>query len=188
MSTALNLSEINIRDAFFDEVYTIAGGDKSVIFLTADMDAHSLGKFRKDLPSQYFNVGVAEQNMVSVAAGLALGGKKVFIYSVASFVTQRCYEQVKVDLCGMHLPVTLIGSGPGITYSSDGPTHHAVQDIANMRALPGITILSPADSSTAAAAARLAYRDKGTVYVRLDKGKLPLFTARGRTFPMVWPG
>ena len=175
MSTQRKTSDIDIRDAFFDEVYAIAASDANVMFLTADMGAYSLNRFKTDLPGQYLNVGVAEQNMVSIAAGLTLGGKKVFIYTIAPFVTQRCYEQVKVDLCGMHLPVTLIGSGPGITYSSDGPTHHAVQDVANMRALPGMTILSPSDSTVAAAAARLAYQDRGPVYVRLDKGKLPLF-------------
>ncbi len=167
-------SDIDIRDAFFDEVYAIAVEDGNVIFLTADMGAFSLNKFRQDLSSQYINVGVAEQNLVSVAAGLALGGKKVFIYTIAPFITQRCYEQIKIDLCSMRLPVTLIGVGGGITYGSDGPTHHAIQDVAIMRALPEIMILNPADPVTAAGAARIAYRSQGPVYIRIDKGKLPL--------------
>jgi len=167
-------SDIDIRDAFFDEVYTIASKDPNVIFLTADMGAFSLNRFKKDLSSQYINVGVAEQNLVSIAAGLALGGKKVFIYSIAPFVTQRCYEQIKIDLSCMRLPVTIIGSGPGITYSSDGPTHHAIQDVAIMRALPEMTILNPSEPATAAAAARISYKNDGPVYVRIDKGKLPL--------------
>jgi len=164
---------IDIRDAFFDEVYRIASKDPDVIFLTADMGAFSLNRFKAELNHQYFNVGVAEQNLVGVATGLALAGKKVFIYTIAAFVTQRCYEQIKVDLCGMHLPVTIIGSGPGITYESDGPTHHAIQDVAIMRALPGMTIFNPSDAASAAAAARLAYASDGPVYVRIDKGKLP---------------
>lgn len=167
-------SDIDIRDAFFDEIYTIASRDPNVIFLTADMSALSLNTFKKNLSSQYINVGVAEQNLVSIAAGLALGGKKVFIYSIAPFVTQRCYEQIKIDLSCMRLPVTIIGSGPGITYSSDGPTHHAIQDIAIMRALPEMTILNPSDLATAVAAARISYKNDGPVYVRIDKGKLPL--------------
>ncbi len=167
-------SDIDIRDAFFNEVYTIASKDPNVIFLTADMGAFSLDAFKKDLSSQYINVGVAEQNLVSIAAGLALGGKKVFIYSIAPFVTQRCYEQIKIDLSCMRLPVTIIGSGPGITYSSDGPTHHAIQDVAIMRALPEMTILNPSDPATATAAARISYKNDGPVYVRIDKGKLPL--------------
>ena len=174
MNNQHSASDIDIRDAFFDEVYTIASKDPNVIFLTADMGAFSLAKFKEDLSSQYINVGVAEQNLVSIAAGLALGGKKVFIYSIAPFVTQRCYEQIKIDLSCMRLPVTIIGSGPGITYSSDGPTHHAIQDIAIMRALPEMTILNPSDPVTAAAAARISYKSDGPVYVRIDKGKLPL--------------
>lgn len=167
-------SDIDIRDAFFNEVYAIALKDPNVIFLTADMGAFSLNAFKKDLSSQYINVGVAEQNLVSIAAGLALGGKKVFIYSIAPFVTQRCYEQIKIDLSCMRLPVTIIGSGPGITYSSDGPTHHAIQDVAIMRALPEMTILNPSDPATATAAARISYKNDGPVYIRIDKGKLPL--------------
>ncbi len=167
-------SDIDIRDAFFNEVYAIALKDPNVIFMTADMGAFSLNAFKKDLSSQYINVGVAEQNLVSIAAGLALGGKKVFIYSIAPFVTQRCYEQIKIDLSCMRLPVTIIGSGPGITYSSDGPTHHAIQDIAIMRALPEMMILNPSDPATATAAARISYKNDSPVYVRIDKGKLPL--------------
>jgi transketolase C-terminal domain/subunit len=112
--------------------------------------------------------------MVSVAAGLAMGGKNVFIYAVAPFVAERCYEQIKIDLAGMRLPVTVIGAGPGITYSSDGPTHHALEDIAVMRPLPGMSILNPADSVTAGAVADISYKSRGPVYVRIDKGKLPL--------------
>ncbi len=170
----MKVADIDIRDAFFDEVYAIASKDHNVMFLTADMGAFSLIRFKADLSSQYINVGVAEQNLVSIAAGLALGGKKVFIYTIASFVTQRCYEQIKIDLCCMRLPVTIIGVGAGITYSSDGPTHHAIQDIAIMRALPEMMILNPSDPVMAAAAARIAYKSHGPVYVRIDKGKLPL--------------
>lgn len=170
----MKVSDIDIRDAFFDEVYAIASKDPNVLFLTADMGAFSLNRFKEDLSSQYINVGVAEQNLVSVAAGLALGGKKVFIYTIASFITQRCYEQIKIDLCGMRLPVTIIGSGPGIAYSSDGPTHHAIQDVAIMRTLPEMIIFNPSDPVMASAAARIAYKSRGPVYIRIDKGRLPL--------------
>ena len=138
------------------------------------MGAFSLAKFKKNLGSQYINVGVAEQNLVSVAAGMALGGKKVFIYAIAPFITQRCYEQIKIDLCCMRLPVTVVGVGAGIAYNSDGPTHHATQDIAVMRALESITIINPSDPVTSAAAASMAYEENHPVYVRIDKGKWPL--------------
>ncbi len=161
---------IDIRDAFFDSLYDIAVADPDVIFLTADMSAFSLQKFKRDLPDRYFNVGVAEQNLIGVAAGLALSGKKVFVYAIAPFVTQRCFEQIKVDLCAMNLPVTIIGTGPGICYASDGPTHHAVEDIGIMRCLPNMTIYNPSDPVGAAEAARLGLESDGPVYVRLDKG------------------
>lgn len=163
----------DIRDAFFDTLYGIAKDDSNVLFLTADMGAFSLGKFKRDLRSQYINMGVAEQNLISVAAGLSLGGKKVFLYGIAPFVTMRCYEQIKVDLGGMRLPVTIIGTGPGVAYSSDGLTHHAIQDISIMRAIPGMVIFNPSEYSMAAEVARVAYQSRSPVYVRLDKGKLP---------------
>jgi transketolase len=172
----------DIRDAFFDALYDIAQEDKQVIFLTADMGAMSLERFRKDLPQQYINVGVAEQNMVSVAAGLALAGKKVLIYAIAPFATQRCYEQIKVDLSGMHLPVTIIGAGPGISYNSDGATHHSVLDISIMRALPGMIILNPSDAIMASRMASICYKSGTPVYVRIDKGKLPLLYSPREAF------
>jgi len=168
------LENVDIRDALFDQLYEIASNDNDVIFLTADMGAFSLKKFKSNLPKQYFNVGISEQNLVSISAGLALGGKKVFIYAIAPFITQRCYEQIKVDLCSMDLPVTIIGMGPGLTYSSDGLTHHATQDIAIMRALPGMSILSPSDPSSASRAIVDAYQSNHPVYIRLDKGQWPV--------------
>ncbi len=164
---------IDTRDAFFDELYAIAMEDRNIMFLTADMGAFSLAKFKKDLPEQYINVGVAEQTLVSVAAGLALGGKRVFIYAMAAFITQRCYEQIKIDLCQMRLPVTIIGSGPGLTYGSEGPTHHAINDVAIMKVLPEMMIITPRDPEEAKEAARIAYGRQMPVYIRLAKGKLP---------------
>lgn len=186
MSNKLNpetkQSDIDIRDAFFDELYTIASNDSNVIFLTADMGALSLEKFKINLKSQYINVGVAEQNIVNIATGLSLGGKKVFIYGIAPFVTMRCYEQIKVNLSGMHLPVTIIGAGPGITYSSDGPTHHAIQDISIMRTLPDMVIFNPSDSAMSSRMALMSYECNYPVYVRIDKGKLPNLYSQNEKF------
>lgn len=166
-------TDVDLRDAFFDALYEMARQDRDVLFLTADMGAYSLERFRKELPRQFINVGIAEQNLVSVAAGMALSGKRVFIYSIVPFITQRCFEQVKIDLCVMHLPVTFIGAGPGLCYASDGATHHSTEDVALMRALPGLTILNPCDQFSAAGAARIGYTHDGPVYVRIDKGIQP---------------
>lgn len=165
---------IDIRDAFFDELYQLAENDANVILMTADMGAFSLERFRKDFPDRFINVGISEQNLISAAAGLSLSGKKVFVYAIIPFVTLRCLEQIKVDLCVMNLPITIVGAGAGFTYSSDGPTHHAIEDVSIMRALPGMTIYNPSEQMTAKAAAQQAYQATGPVYVRLDKGAWPV--------------
>ena len=99
-------------------------------------------KIKNHLKNQYFSIGIAEQNLISVGAGLALGEKKPFLYGISTFVTLRCYEQIVVDLCNMNLGCTIIGSGPGLTYASDGPTHHSIQDISIMRIMPNMTIFN----------------------------------------------
>lgn len=160
----------DVRDAFFDEVYEIASKDKNVIFISADADAFSLKRYKEELPNQFINVGVAEQNMALVATGLALAGKKVFIYSITPFIAMRCFEQIKVNICSMNLPVYIVGLGSGYSFSYDGPTHHATQDIAVMRTLPEVTILNPCDETASQQAARDCYSNNGPTYIRIDKG------------------
>lgn len=171
---------MDIRDAFFDRVYELARQDPNLIFLTDDMDAFSLRRFKQEMPAQFVNIGVAEQNLINVAAGLAMGGKRVFAYGIASFVTMRAFEQIKVNLCSMRLPVTLIGVGAGFSFGFDGPTHHGTQDVAILRALPEMTIFNPSDGVLAAACAEWALRHTGPVYVRLDKGPAPALGDVGR--------
>ena len=175
--------DITPRDAFLDELYKIAMQDCRVILLSNDFGAPSLDKFKRDLGDQYINVGIAEQNMVSTAAGLALGGKIVFMYAIAPFLTLRCYEQIKLDLCSMDLPVTGLGVGAGYAYDKAGLTHQATEDIAIMRVLPGITILSPSDSVMAKAFAHITYKNPGPKYVRFDREKLPsIYNEQTRDF------
>jgi len=162
----------DIRDAFFDTIYDLAATDPNLIFLSADADAFSLKKFKQDFPDRYINVGVAEQNMVTVATGLALAGKNVFIYAILPFVTMRCYEQIKFNICGMNLPVTIVGVGVGYSFEFDGPSHHGVTDIGIMRMLPEITLCNPATPMNAAYYARHAYASLIPTCVRLDKGTL----------------
>ena len=179
----MKVSDVDVRDAFFDRVYCLAQKDRNIVFLTDDMGAYSLDAFKKNLPDQFINVGVAEQNMISVAAGLALGGKKVFAYGIAPFITMRCYEQIKVDLCCMNLPVTIVSVGAGYTYGSDGPTHHAIHDIAIMRSLPEMTILNPSDAAMTAVCAEISYKNNSPCYVRIERGKLPqIYDNHGNDF------
>lgn len=167
-------SDIEMRDAFINTLYTLAKRDKRIVFLSDDFGAPSLDRFRKDISGQYLNVGISEQNMISVAAGLSLSGKIVYIYAIAPFATLRCYEQIKIDLCTMNLSVTILGVGAGYAYDTAGPTHHSTEDIAIMRALPNMMILSPSDSVIAAAFANISYNESGPKYVRFDRGKFPL--------------
>jgi len=169
---------VDIRDAFFDKIYELATKDQNVIFMTADADAFSLRRYKHDFPDRFINVGVAEQNMVTVATGLALSGKNVFIYAILSFMTMRCYEQIKFNICSMNLPITLIGLGTGLSFEFDGPSHHGVGDIGIMRMLPEMTIFNPASSPVAEAVAQMAYDSNYPVCIRLDKGKFePLYRA-----------
>lgn len=158
------------RDAIFGELYEIAIRDPNVIVLSGDTGAFIFKEFKKNLPKQFFNVGVAEQNTMSVAAGLALSGKHVFVFGLANFVTLRCYEQIKIDICCMELPVTILGTGTGYSYSSDGPTHHMTENLSIMRALPGMTVWCPSDYAMAASAVRLAYQTKRPSCILFDKG------------------
>lgn len=158
------------RDACFEELFEIASRDKDVILLTADTGAFAFQRFRAELPDQFFNVGIAEQNAMTVAAGLALSGKRVFVFGISNFVTLRCFEQIKLDICCMDLPVTIIGMGTGYVYPKDGPTHHMTDILSLVRTLPGLTVWSPSDYSIIAAAIRSAYRADGPTYLYMDKG------------------
>ena len=161
------------RDSFFDSLYEIAKRDKDVILISADMGAPALDQWRENLPEQFINIGIAEANMIAVAAGLALSGKKPFCYAIMPFVTLRCYEAIKVNLCLMNLPVTLVGVGAGFSYDDSGPTHHATEDISIMRALPNLRIYNASDSTLATHFARIGYEETAPVYIRLDREVLP---------------
>ena len=129
-----------MRDALFNRLYEIAKNDKDVVIVSADMGAPALDRFRRDLSNQFINTGIAEQNTILVSAGLTLGNKKVFAYAIAPFITLRCYEQIKIELAAMNIPVTLIGVGAGFSYDDSGPTHHTLEDLSIMRVLPNIIV------------------------------------------------
>ncbi|MBF0362126.1 MAG: 1-deoxy-D-xylulose-5-phosphate synthase [Oligoflexia bacterium] len=169
----LQISQISQRDSFWNEMYEIAKKDRDVIVLAADMGAPALDKFRRDFGGQFFNTGIAEQNTITTAAGLALAGKKVYAYAIAPFITLRCFEQIKCLLAMMNIPVKLVGVGPGFSYEDSGPTHHTVEDISIMRILPNMKIFNSTDSKTAKGFARLSYECVNPCYIRLDRQLLP---------------
>lgn len=163
------MSDVTQRDAFFQKLYERARQDPNIVIVAADMSAPALDKFRKDLPAQFVNVGIAEQNAIVIASGLALAGKKVFAYAIAPFITLRCLEQIRVENGIMNIPITIVGMGTGLSYDSDGPTHHLIEDIAVLRAFPNIEIDSMTDCVMAEAYADLSCDKKTTNYIRLDK-------------------
>jgi transketolase len=170
MSTKFTLG---MRDAFFEALFPLFRRNKRAVLVSADNGAPSLDRFVRELPGQYFNVGIAEQQMMGFACGLALEGRKVYTYAIAPFVTLRCYEQNKLDQCAMNLPIVNLGVGAGYAYDIMGPSHHTVEDISIMRALPNVVIHSPADGTTAAALAELTFDDARPQYVRFDRNGIP---------------
>lgn len=162
-----------MRTAFIDTLLEVARARPDVMLLTADLGYSVLERFRDALPRQFLNVGVAEQNMIGVAAGLAHVGKTVFAYSIANFPTLRCLEQVRNDVCYHGLRVHVVAVGGGFTYSTQGYTHHGVEDIGVMRALPGLTVVAPGDPLEAAAATRALCSHAGPAYLRLGKAGEP---------------
>lgn len=167
------MSELDIRDVFFDRLYELGSKNSNIMILSADMDAFSLRKFSNDFPNQYLNVGVSEQNMINIASGLALSGKIVFCYSIASFATLRCLEQIKVNICSMNLPVTIVGAGAGFSFGYDGPTHHGHQDVSSMRLMPEMSIVELSSADAAKNAVDYAIESRRPCYIRLDKGPFP---------------
>ena len=160
------------RDAIFTELYYLMKEDESIVVLSGDTGAFMFEKYKEEFPGRFYNVGVAEQNMMSVAGGLALAGKKPVVYGISNFVTLRCFEQIKLDICSMNLKVLILGTGTGYTYNYDGITHHITEDVALMRTLPNMTILSPSDYNSAGMLLRKAilYNTGGPCYLRFDKG------------------
>ena len=164
---------IGMRDAFFNALYEIAKQDKNVIIITADNGAPTLDQFSQNLPNQFFTVGIAEQQMIGMACGMAVEGKKVYTYAIAPFVTTRVHEFNKLCLGAMNLPIVNLGVGAGYAYDIMGPTHHTVEDITIMRSIPNMKVHSPADSSTAASLAQISYDDPSPQYIRFDRTGIP---------------
>ena len=161
------------RDAFIDEIFVAAKTNPNIYFITADLGAKALDRFRVELPKQIIHGGISEQNVMDLAAGLAQNGKIVYTYAMAPFVTLRCFEQVKVAIASMFLPVTIIGNGVGYSYNDAGPTHYATEDISCMRALGGLEILTPGDNVSTVATAKLTFTQPAFRYIRLDRAFLP---------------
>jgi transketolase len=158
-----------VRDAFSNALVRLALADPKVLLLTGDHGYALFDEFRKRCPGQYINAGIAEQNMVGMAAGLARVGFRPFVYGLAAFVPIRVLEQIKLDIAHDNLPVVLLGDGAGFVYSHLGTSHQSTEDIACTRAVAGLEILSPADRFEMTACMNRAYEANGPVYMRMGK-------------------
>lgn len=163
-----------MRDSFINSIYKATKENREVLCLVGDIGAFLLRNYIKDFPGNYYNLGAAEANMIGVAAGLAMSGKIPFVYTITPFVTARCFEQVKVDVCYNETNVKLVGIGSGISYSTMGPTHHSLEDVAIMSALPNMIIISPSDPQEVEEAVAAAVKCFGPVYIRLTLSVKPL--------------
>ena len=169
---------IDMRDAFFDAVYDEAEKNKDLIFLSVDHGAFSLEKFQEDFKERYINIGIAEQNMVGVASGLALSGKIVFGYGITPFVSLRVLEQITLDVAAMNANVNIVSVGAGFTYSTDGPSHQGLQDLSAILTVPQISIYNSSDPISTKAFAQIAANVPGPKYIRIEKGTLPLLARK----------
>ena len=162
-----------MRDVLIQKIQQRAAIDSSIFFLTGDMGAPALDQFRDQLPNNMIHCGISEQHMISFAAGLALEGNLPFCFTLAPFVTARCYEQIKCSVAAMNQPVVLIGLGPGLSYADAGPTHYATEDIAIIDALPNFRIFTPADHISVDHLTERCFSERLPTYIRIDRDSIP---------------
>ena len=160
-----------MRTAYLDTLYELASKDKRVYALISDNGAIVYDKYRKDLETQYLNLGISEANMLGMAAGMASCGKIPFAYTIGAFLAYRAFEFIRNDICLQNMNVKIVGTGAGMKYSTLGPTHHSTEDLGCLRALPNLMILSPASPMEVKKATKAAYEHKGPVYLRLGTNR-----------------
>ena len=172
-----------MRDTFLLSLYELMLKDADIFFVSADFGSPVLDKIRADCPDRFVNVGIAEQNLINVSAGLALEGFKVFAYAIAPFITMRCFEQIRVNLALLSevrpINVSLVGVGAGYSYVVSGPTHQCYEDITLMRAIPNMHVISPADQIIASRLPEKCLENNGPKYIRLDAQVLPVLYEEG---------
>ena len=162
-----------MRNAFAAEVTELAAADPRIVLLSGDIGNRLFDRYKERQPERFLNCGVAEANMIGMAAGMAMSGLRPIAYTIAAFATVRCLEQIRVDVCYHEAPVIIVGVGAGLSYASLGGTHHACEEIAMLRALPKMSIVCPADPLEVRLAVRAAVAYDRPVYIRLGKKSEP---------------
>lgn len=173
-----------MRKAFFEALFGQAEADARVTLVTADMGYRQVEEHAARRPRQFVNVGIAEQAMTGIAAGLAMVGRIAFTYSIANFPTLRCYEQIRNDVCYHNANVKIVTGGAGLAYGALGVTHHTGEDLALMRVLPNMTVVAPGDPWEAYEATRAATLHEGPVYLRIGRGGEGRVHAPGARFEL----
>jgi len=163
-----------MRNAFADELTKLGTDDPRVAMLSGDIGNRLFDKFRAACPTRFFNCGVAEQNMMGVAAGMAMSGLRPVVYTITPFVTTRCLEQIRTDACYHDVPVTIVSVGGGLSYAGLGPTHHSCEDVAFLRSIPNMQVVCPGDAWEVRAALRAAIAQNHPVYIRIGKKGEPV--------------
>ena len=163
-----------MRNAFADEINRLAGDDPRIVVLSSDIGNRLFDKYKANHPGRFYNTGVAEANTISMAAGLTDTGMRPVCYTIAPFITSRCYEQIKVDVCYHKKPVVIVGTGSGLCYASLGATHHSLEDIAIMRSLPGMRVVAPADANELRSCLCAALAADAPTYIRIGKKNEPV--------------
>ena len=168
------VTKIATRDAYGDALVSLGKKRNDVVVLDADLSGSTkTSKFAKAFPDRFFNIGIAEQDMMGTAAGLAIGGKLPFVSTFAVFATGRAWEQVRQSICYPNLSVKIVASHAGVTVGEDGGSHQSVEDIAVMRVIPHMTVIVPADGPETLQAIEAAAEHKGPCYVRVGRNKVP---------------
>ncbi len=163
-----------MRNAFAKQITALAQQDERVVLLSGDIGNRLFDEMKAKCPGRFFNCGVAEANMIGVAAGMALSGLRPVCYTITPFITYRCMEQIRVDVCYHHVPVIIVGTGSGLSYASLGATHHSCEEMGMLRLLPGLIVLAPADEWEVRAALKAALQQPHPVYIRIGKKGEPI--------------
>ncbi|RMB84730.1 transketolase family protein [Streptomyces shenzhenensis] len=184
MTTAAEQSPTyDCRADFADELAALARSDERIVAVCNDsVGSSNLVRFREEFPTRLINVGIAEQDLVGVSAGLANAGFIPFVSAAAPFLTGRALEQIKADVAYTHRHVILCGQSPGMAYGELGPTHHSIEDLSWMRAVPGLEIIVPADPAETRSALRWAVASGKPTYIRIPRFKVPAVTPAGAPF------
>jgi transketolase len=173
-----------MRNAFADEVTKLGAEDARVMLLSGDIGNKLFDRFKEIAPGRFLNCGIGEANMMGMAAGLALNGMRPVVYTITPFTTTRCFEQIRVDVCYHRAPVTIVGTGAGLSYADLGPTHHSCEDIAILRTLPDMMVVCPADVAELRLALRAALAQDRPVYMRIGKKGEPPVHAEAPAFAL----